>query len=629
MKKLVYKVLQNYDFHIEDNFLEVILSTAGVTNIKEFLNVNESHTHDPFLLKNMKEGVKLLHENIGEDKKVYIQVDSDTDGYTSSAYIYQFIKDVAPKTEIVYGFHFKKEHGVFYEEVKDINDLDLIIVPDAGSDSFQDLKNIKEKMKVPVLIIDHHEIGVKYADKENKKNPYTVERYTTLINCKDNQYPNPNLSGVGVVHKFCLAYCEAYGINKSICNKYLDLVSLGQIADSMDMRDLETRYYTLEGLKEKNMSNLFIKEIAERFAEDMKLGHTITSYGWVIAPKINGCIRYGKEDEQIDLFRAFIGETEDREYQPRRKNKNDPKPEIEIHSLQKTMARVASNAKQRQDSDARKFMKEINKQIIDEGLDKDSVIIVNGSDILEDSTIGGLVANKLLDEYKRPILILKEVQDKDDCYGGSVRAYDGGVTANFQNFLRKLNLFEHLGGHQSAFGFRVKKDNVELVRKKCNELIKLKDLTVIHEVDYEVKADKLTNRNIAEVADAHAIWGNGVPEPTFAITDINIVADDIKAYGQNNGFIRFKYKDVDYIKKYCKKTDWDEMTLRDRRTLGRNMKQLKLTIIGNFVWNEWEGVRYPQVRIKHFYSEEQKVLVKNTKVAKTTKAKDINIDDIF
>jgi hypothetical protein len=110
---------------------------------------------------------------------------------------------------------------------------------------------------------------------------------------------------------------------------------------------------------------------------------------------------------------------------------------------------------------------------------------------------------------------------------------------------------------------------------------------------------------VEEVANSYALWGNQVDEPVFVITDIDISAKDINGYGKNNGFIKFNYNNVDYIKKYCLKTDFDEMTLRDRHTLGINNKQLHMTVIGTFTLNEYEGNRYPQVRINKFYSEEQ------------------------
>ena len=65
--------------------------------------------------------------------------------------------------------------------------------------------------------------------------------------------------------------------------------------------------------------------------------------------------------------------------------------------------------------------------------------------------------------------------------------------------------------------------------------------------------------------------------------------------------------------------EWEEMTLRDRSVLGENKKTIQLTLIGNFVLNEWDGQRYPQVKIKEFYSEEYVPVSKNK----------IDIDDDF
>ena len=607
MKKLLWNTIHKVDFNKEYDFLETILNAVGIKDVKSFLNVNINHTYNPFLFKNMSEGIELLHKNL--NKKIFIKVDSDADGHTSSAYIYQFIKDIAPNTEIICGFNFKKEHGLLYEDVKEIEGLSLIIVPDAGSseESIKEYEQIKNNMNVPILILDHHEICKEIYDCEN----------IILINCMDGQYPNQNISGVGVVHMFCLAYCEMYGKDKKIVNKYLDLVALGMIADMCDMRELETRYYTLEGLKEENRHNMLIREMAEKYAEEMKLGHTITTYGWAIAPKINAICRYGKDDEQKDLFRALIGEQEDREYQPRRKNKNDPKPPIEIHSLQKTMARVAGNVKARQDKQVRVFMEEIDKQIIEQKLENDKVIILDGTDILEKKTVSGLVANKLVYKYNRPIVILKKQKKNNEIFGGSGRGYEKGSIKDFRKFLEDTKLFEMTAGHPSAFGIQLKQDRIQEVRDKCNELLKNEEIITIHDVDYEISADKLSPKNILEVANAYKIWGNKVNEPIFAITNIDIVGKDIIGYGDNNIFIKFTYKDIEFIKKYCSKGEYAEMSLRNRNMLGENLKLLRLTVIGSFVFNEWSGIKHPQVKIKYFYTEERQSKI------------DIDIDDIF
>lgn len=590
MNKLLWKTIHQCEFNKEDDYLARILNQAGIEDIYEFLHVNKSHTHDPFLLKNIKVGVDLLHSNL--NKTIFIKRDPDVDGFTSAAYLNGFISDIAPDTRIIIGGSYQKEHGLKISDIeKYCDELSLIIIPDAGSgkESVNVYKEIREKYNIPILVIDHHEIC------EETMN------YATVINCKDGEYPNNTLSGVGVVHKFCLAYAAKYDINPKVCEYYLDLVSLGMIADSMDMRNLETRYYALEGIKEENIHNLLIKELAIKNEDEMKLGFTLNNIGWVIAPKINGVIRYGKKEEQDDLFRAMCGVKDDKEYQPRRKSKNDPKPPVEIHSLQKTMARVCTNVKQRQDKDVRLYMNELDKEIVNRKLDKNSVIIIDATEIVDKKTVTGLVANKLAEKYYRPIVILRAKDDKT--FGGSGRNYDKGIVKDFRNFLNETEVFE-CEGHPSAFGVAIKKEDLPIAIERCNQKLKLEDLVTIHQVDYEVKADQLTPQTVLKVANSYEIWGKGVPEPSFVITNIVIPAKDIIGYGDNKGFIRFTYNGVDYVKKYCCKGEWEEMTLRDRNVLGENKKTLSLTVIGNFVLNEWEGQRFPQVKIKFFESNE-------------------------
>lgn len=606
MDKLLWRTIHKCEFNKEDDFLERILTQDGVEDIYDFLHVNKTYTHSPFLFRNMEEGIGLLHEKLGGT--IFIKRDPDVDGYTSSAYLRGFITDISPDTKVICSTSYQKEHGIFIDDIKDIVDeIDLIIIPDAGSSSVEECKEITEKYHIPILIIDHHEINEE------------VMKYATLINCMDGQYPNNTLSGVGVVHKFCLAYAEKYGIKEEVCNYYLDLVALGMIADSMDMRNLETRYYALEGLKEENRHNLLIKELALKYEEDMKLGFTFDSVGWVIAPKMNGLIRYGTPAEQNDMFRALCGEKEDREYQPRRSRgagKNSPKPPIEIHSLQKTMARVCGNVKERQDKAVREYMKTLDDAIQEQQLDKNSVIIIDATEIIDKKTVTGLVANKLAEKYHRPIVILRS--RNDELFGGSGRGYEKGKIDNFRTFLNETNVFE-CAGHENAFGVSLAKKDLSKAIELCNEKLKLDDLVTIHEVDYEVKVENLTCKAVMKVAESYEIWCKGVPEPTFVITDIQIPAKDIIGYGENNGFIKFNYNGIDYIKKYCCKGEWEEMTLRDRNVLGENKKILHMTIIGNFVLNEWDGQRYPQVKIKYFESEEYVPTSKNK----------VDIDDDF
>lgn len=594
-EKLEWKVKHNLPFLEEEDFLTTILKSNGVQDVQGFLYPNSSFEHDAFDLLNMKKAVQLLHEAISQNKKVFIKVDCDADGFTSAATLYQFIKTISPDTPIECRLNFEKKHGLVFEDVAHLinEEMGIFVIPDA-SILVSEINRIRERFpEVPILILDHHKI-----EDSNKQ----MLEMTTAVNCTLGDYPNPHLSGAGVVYKFCVAYCETYNIDRAVADRYLDLVTIGIIADAMSLLDLENRYYISLGIEEENRHCDFLKELIALNADDFKFGLTYTNIGWVVGPRINAVVRYGKPEEQIQLFRAMCGEKEDIEYQPRRKKASDPKPPIEIHSLQKTAARICNTVKNRQDTEVRNFVKKLDAKIVEEGLSENSIIAVDGTDILTKSTVTGLIANKIASKYRRPCLVFKS--ENKDTFGGSARNYGQGNLDNLMGFLQQFNLFEKTAGHNEAFGIGIKKDKVPELIERINEKLPLSSLKTIHEVDYEIDAATLKKNSVQGVAANYKVWGNDIPEPTFAITNLHIDAKDIKAYGENQGFIRFVYKGIPFIKKYCPRGEYDQMVLTPTKGVGNN-KKLTLNLICSFVLNEYEGNITPQVKILEFDSQER------------------------
>ena len=545
-----------------------------------------------------------------------------TDGYTSSAVLTGIIKHLNPDANIKYIFSYNKEHGLTYENlsVYPRDEVGLIIIPDASmkcSDAIQIKRNYPN---APILTLDHHITEKEYLDKDRgiwvtsqeadelkeqdlnriKEDCYT--NYCVAVNDTDGQYPNPTLSGVGVVRKFGEAYCERYGLDDKWLDEYLDLISLGICADGMDLRNTETRWYVLAGLKEENYKNDFLNELHERLADEIHFGRTITNVGWVLAPRINGVVRYGTKKEQEDLFRAMIGEQETIIYQPRRRRASDPKPDPEEHTLQWEAARVANNVKNRQDAQIRKYMEQIIGEIDEKGLNKNSILFVDCTPLVDKKSVTGLVANKLTSKYCKPVVLLRETSKNE--FGGSCRGYDRGPVKNLMEFLSKAGITCH--GHSNAAGLTVKKDKLEDAIKKCNEMLPLEDCRTIYPVDWTIPANEMQNNYVREVAENYQIWGNTVPTPTFAISDLRIKASQIMAYGENKNFIRFQHNGVTYIKKYCPASEYDNMTLRDRRTFGVNKKNLKLNLICQFQLEVWENKTYPEVKILNYDVVEDK-----------------------
>lgn len=599
MEKIKYKSKYSIDFKEDEDFLEILLKNLGIKNIEEFLSPSFKNCFNPFLFKDIDKGLDLLYNVLSKDSpKIFIKVDPDCDGFTSSAFLVQFLRFIKKDVEISWKLNFEKQHGLYPEDLDKKNNFDLIIVPDASYENSL-MGEIRKLSSAPILVLDHHKIT------------YTPDENIVIINNQDGEYPNPTLSGVGVVYKFCMAYCQKYKISTNICIKMLDLVALGMIADNMDLTNLETRFYILEGLESVN--NDFIKELADRCSEDMKFGYTITNAGWILAPRINACCRYGKPEEQKELFRAICGEQGDVEYQPRRKSKLDPIPEKETHTLQWDAARVCNNVKSRQDDEVRRFMEKLEEKVQKDSLDKNSILFVDSSDIIDKKTVTGLVANKLASKYMRPVLVLRDYTD--EYYGGSGRNYSYSNIEDFNEWLTKFGV--DCQGHEGAFGITLKKAELPDIIKKCNEALPLEQMETIYPVDYVIDAKAITKKDVENVAKNYKIWGGKeVPEPLFYIHDIFIKANEIQSFGS---FIRFVYKGIPYVKKYCPRGTWEEMTCQTRNIIGSNTKNLVLNIIGTFNLEEYEGKLLPQIKIKYYDSNE----------IKKTKNEEEDIDDDF
>lgn len=626
MEKLQWETKHQGDFKYEVDFLYTLLEADGVDmkNLDLFLNPTAKCLNDPFLLKNMDKAVEIIHDKLQQDKcNIYVKVDSDSDGATSASILVQFLQKISSTVNIEWGVSRNKTHGLFFNDLSKYTKdyFDLILVPDASS-SCKEIIQIRDNFSAEVIGLDHHRIENEYYNTKSKKWVAPNEAFDSdgnmfpdivkdcytnhylVVNCMDGQYPNTHISGAGVVQKFIEAYMKKYakedGLNPRLMTYFYDLVSLGNIADSMDIRDLETRYYAKTGLDENYYNNDFLKELVNRNPDEFKYGRSFSNSGWVLGPRINAVFRYGKDNEQDDMVRAMMGVKEDREYQPRRRSRNDPKPSVEIHSLQWDMARVCDNVKSRQDSEVRKFVTDIDKQIQEKDLLKNSIIVVDGTKILTKGTTSGLVANKIASKYFRPVLLLRS---KDaDHFGGSGRGYDKGPIKNFNNFLSDTGLISCFG-HNSAFGLDILKDNVDALVEACNKKMPVDKLCTIHQVDWEIPADQLKKKYVKEVAESHKVFGgNGVPEPLFAISNLHIRANEINGYGPNAGLIRFSYNGITFVKKYCPIGDYEKMTYKDRHTLGLNKKPLVLNLICQFVLNSWEDSINPEVKILYYDS---------------------------
>lgn len=115
--------------------VEQVLHNRGIKleDMERFKYPSQNDIINPLCLENMHEGVQMLMKHIGQNDKIFIQVDSDCDGYTSAAILINYLNCLFPhfvQTKISYRIHDGKQHGLLTETIPD--DVKLVIAPDSS-----------------------------------------------------------------------------------------------------------------------------------------------------------------------------------------------------------------------------------------------------------------------------------------------------------------------------------------------------------------------------------------------------------------------------------------------------------------------------------------------------------------
>jgi single-stranded-DNA-specific exonuclease len=464
------------------------------------------------------------------------------------------------KNHLTYNLHSGKQHGILAKDIPD--NIKLVVVPDAAV-RMEEQKQLYDR-GIDLIIIDHHDI--------DGDSPYSI-----LVNNQiSDEFPSEQLVGVGMTLKFLQALDDELGLNNA--DHYLDLVALGHVSDITDIRDPLVNYYIHKGFKQIN--NPFLKELIEKQSFSMKGEINPTSIGWYIVPLLNSCIRSGTKEEKEMTFKALLG-SDEQVYYKRGKC---------YESIQKHMARQLTNIKRRQDK-ARDSSVEALEEIIKKGkLDDNKILFVVGDEKL-DKNFSGLICGKLASEYKRPTLVGKPFNG--EYVVGSGRGYDKGAVKDFKQILQDTNLFEFVEGHPEAFGYQIKQNNIPEVINKLNN--KYKNVVIDaseYDVDFVIPANKFTGRFIKEIYEYHNFYGHGFEEPVITIKGLELVKSDIDLIGKNSKNLKFKHKDIEYIKFRYDEDTYNDLFAQD----GTYM----INLVGRCGMNEWQGHKTPQVIIEDF-----------------------------
>lgn len=272
-------------------------------------------------------------------------------------------------------------------------------------------------------------------------------------NVKD-LFPTPVDFATMLVYK--MQYQQSKKISKFI-HDMLPLVALGTIADMMPMID-ENRILVSNGILYFEKTNHCGLKILQEY-----ISKTINAdiIGWDISPLLNTPGRFGKTKLAADFLlekkssrvREILEEI------------------IQLNDERKTIIQT--------------LVSKFSKYKITE---TNSLQVIYSEEIPDGLT--GLIANRLADQLSQPVLVISDRPDTQIIKGS------GRSRNNFDFFSsvsKYEHLFEKLGGHNHAFGFSIKKENIPVLLTELNNTL----TCPVHECDnpeydYELPIERIT-----------------------------------------------------------------------------------------------------------------------------------------
>ena len=508
-----YIIKQNSDDVIESIYSNRNLTEDEVTRL---LSASEDDWEDPDNYPNMNRAYKCLMKHIKNNNVIYIQADSDVDGLISCSILINFILKYLKYDNVYYLTHKGKQHGITNETINSCikGKIGLLITPDAASSDITQMRVLAEN-NIDFISLDHH-----------LYNPDDIPEYSIVVN---NQHPNVNNkygSGSLVTYKFIYYVAEMEGVD--ISYDYLAEVNIANIGDMCEMnaKCLENRFIYKLGSDLKNNTNEMIRVFAENLNKKKKL--TIDDVSFGIVPKMNSIIRMGSSKEKEDVIESLIGSDEMVEYKYRGQTK--------VQSIYDSIIRISNKLKSQQKREINKYAESLN--VLTK--DTDKIIIVDGTEI--NSSLRGLLANKVMGEYQKPTFILS--RGTDNILRGSAR---GIGDKDLNELCQKSNLALHIGGHSMSFGISLMDNNVDKFIKYLNKELMGVDFSDKTEIDYEYK-NNIPLEDLLDIADLDDIWTFNCKRPKILIKNIKINSKSINKRGIN---LSFKVGDILYKRDFC------------------------------------------------------------------------------
>ncbi|MEP6990871.1 MAG: single-stranded-DNA-specific exonuclease RecJ, partial [bacterium] len=360
----------------------------------------------------------------------------------------------------------------------------LVVTCDCGTSAVQPVAAL-QAAGIDVIISDHHLPG---GDLPNAFAVLNPKRPGCGSEDKD-------LAAVGVAFKLALAVTRAMGGNENQVLGMLDLVALATIADIAPLKG-ENRIFARYGLRMlAETQNIGLRALIRAAGLDGK-PLTAGRVGFILAPRLNAVGRLGKALRGVELLTAT--------------NEHDAN----------AIARELEEMNARRQEIDRAVLEQARQRVLALDLEETYGIVI-AEDGWHPGVIG-IVASRIVEEFGRPTILIGLDGDEGKGSGRSISRFDlhGGIG-------RYKHLLKRFGGHRSAAGVTIARDQVEEFARRFNEgareVLTPDDLVPELRVDMEVALADITPEFEALLRHLEPC-GMGNPSPMLVTRGVRLAA---------------------------------------------------------------------------------------------------------
>ena len=486
----------------------------GDEAIDFYLNGTVEDLYDGLLMKDMDRAVDILKEKIEEGKKIRVIGDYDIDGVNATYILQQGLAGLGADVDTDIPDRIKDGYGLNQMLIDCAleDDVDTIITCDNGIAAMNEIAYGKEN-GMTIVVTDHHEVP--YLE-ENGEKKYLLPPADAVVDPHraDCEYPFKGLCGAAVAYKLVEVLYRVSGKSEQevehLQESLMENVAIATIGDVMDLVG-ENRVFVKKGLELlKTTKNEGLHALMQCTGVDTANLNTY-HIGFVIGPCINAGGRLDTAKRALELLNA-----------PNRRE----------------AVTLAADLKELNDS--RKEMteegvEEAVRQIESSSWKDDQVLVVYLPECHE--SIAGIIAGRIKERYYRPTFVLTKGETGVKGSGRSIEAYD-----MFAEMSRCRELFTKFGGHKLAAGLSLEEENVEVFRKRINELADLteEDLQMKVSIDMRLPFPYINEELIHELKILEP-FGKGNGKPLFAESKLRVIQPRI--FGKNRNVLKCRLED--------------------------------------------------------------------------------------